>query len=151
MFSWTIEGRYPENFNYKTEYSNSTLSGLSAKPSLELGKSLSNVGWNGHEMPPKVWFNLWPSGEPFHYKLALPRAFASDWTTMAFAICLWNFCRLNPVLLQLLTLDVPGREFRVETGILCSRKTGRTGLQVDIFRNWFHDPNLCISSYLVKH
>ena len=77
---------------------------------------------DGHGMPPKGRFSLWPFGVPVNYKLALPRAFASDRTTMprAFAICLHNFRRLNPVLLQLLTLDVPGREFRVEAQAFCA-------------------------------
>ena len=30
-------------------------------------------------------------------------------------------------------------------------ETGRTGLQIDIFRSWFYEPNSCISSYLEKH
>ena len=30
-------------------------------------------------------------------------------------------------------------------------ETGRTGLQIDIFRSWFYEPNSCISSYLERH
>ena len=34
----------------------------------------------------------------------------------------------------------------------CARgKTSRTGLQIDIFRSWFYEPNPFISSYLEKH
>ena len=55
----------------KTWSSNITLSDLSAKSSQELGMSLaSNVGQNGHEMPPKVWSNLLPSGGLVNHKLA---------------------------------------------------------------------------------
>ena len=36
-------------------------------------------------------------------------------------------------------------------GSLCPGKTGRTGLQVDIFRNQFFYPNSYIFSYLEKH
>ena len=51
-----------------------------------------------------------------------------------------------------LTFDGPWREFRVENmnEELCLRETGGTGLQRDIFRNWFYEPNLFISSYLWK-
>ena len=37
-----------------------------------------------------------------------------------------------------------------EWGILCSGKTGRTGLEIDIFRRRFYEPNSCIFSYLKK-
>jgi len=68
---------------------------------------------------------------PINYRLALPRAFA---------ICLHNFRRLNPVLLQLLTLDVPRREFRVYTQAFCApgKLVGQVFRQIDIFRNRFH-------------
>ena len=47
------------------------MSDLSAKSSQELGMSLArNAGQNGHEMPPKVWSNLLPSGGLVNYKLA---------------------------------------------------------------------------------
>lgn len=36
---------------------------------------------------------------------------------------------------------------RAETRPLCSGKTGRTGLQIGIFRSWFDQPNSCISLY----
>ena len=36
-------------------------------------------------------------------------------------------------------------------GPLCSRKAGRTGLQIAIFRSWCYEPNPCISSYLENH
>ena len=35
-------------------------------------------------------------------------------------------------------------------GPLCPGKTGRTGLQIDVFRR-FYEPNSCVSSYLEKH
>ena len=38
-----------------------------------------------------------------------------------------------------------------EWGSLGSGKTGRTGLQIDIFRRRFYEPNSCISLYLEKH
>ena len=57
---------------------------------------------------------------------------------------------LNHELLELLTFNTaPHKEFRVESRN--EGKTGRTGLQVDIFRSWFYDPNYYISSYLGKH
>ena len=68
-------------------------------------------------------------------------------------ICHLPLQRLNPVLLQLLAFNTPWAEFRAEsqTTVLShfpTRETGATGLQIDIFRNWFHDPNPCISSDL---
>ena len=36
-------------------------------------------------------------------------------------------------------------------GTLCFEKTGRTGLQIDVFRSWFYEPNSYIFSYLEKH
>ena len=61
------------------------------KPSSELGTSLpSNTGQNGHEMPPKVWSDLWPQGGHVNYNLALTKSIAKDWTTKAFAICLYS-------------------------------------------------------------
>ena len=47
---------------------------------------------------------------------------------------------LNHVLLQLLTFHSPWKEFRVEKRkeVLCAQgKTGRTGLQIDIFQSQF--------------
>ena len=44
---------------------------------------------------------------------------------------------------------VQGEEQKWST--LCLGKTGRTGLQIDIFRNWFYEPNSCTSLYLEKH
>ena len=51
--------------------------------------------------------------------------------------------RLNPVLLQLLTFDTPWRGFRVESEALCApgKLVEQVFRQLDIFRNWFHDPN----------
>lgn len=49
-----------------------------------------------------------------------------------------------------LTCPEEGSGWRIHEAI-CLRKTGGTGLQIDIFRNWFYEPNLFISSYLVKH
>ena len=57
--------------------------------------------------------------------------------------------------MQLLTFNIPlkgvhGGEQKWDT--LClGGKTGRTGLQIDIFRSWFYEPNSCISLYLEKH
>ena len=66
------------------------------KPSSELGMSLpSNAGQSGHEMPPKVWSDLWPQGGRVNYKLALTKRTANYWTAKALAICLsgdWAPC-----------------------------------------------------------
>ena len=59
---------------------------------------------------------------------------------------------LNNVLLQLLIFNTPWKEFRVESRneALCAwRKTGRTGLQTDISRSWFYEPNSWMSLYLL--
>ena len=58
------------------------------KPSSELGTSLrSNAGQNGHEMPLKVWLDLWPQGDHVNYKLAFTKSIDNEWTTKAFVIC----------------------------------------------------------------
>ena len=49
------------------------------KPSSELGTSLpSNTGQNGHEMPPKVWSDLWPQGGCVNYQLVLSKSIAKE-------------------------------------------------------------------------
>ena len=71
----------------------------------------------------------------------LPRAFASDWTaTGAFVTCLCC-CSCWP-----LTLLEENSGWRA----LCApgKLEERVFRKVDIFRNWFHDPNPCTSSYL---
>ena len=61
------------------------------KPSSELGTSLpSNTEQNGHEMPPKVWSDLWPQAGCVNYKLTLTKSIDNNWTTKAFAICLYG-------------------------------------------------------------
>ena len=60
-----------------------------------------------------------------HYKLALAKAFSSEWaTTRASSICLcggWSLCCCS-------CWPATPLEFRVEWGPLCSRETGTTGL-----------------------
>ena len=74
----------------------------------------------------------------------LPKAFASNQTTTirAFAICLCC-CSCWPL--------TPRGEFRVKSEALCA--PGKPKEQVirqwDSFGNWFHDPDPCISSYLL--
>ena len=46
---------------------------------------------------------------PVNYKLALAKG-----------ICHLLLWRLNPVLLQLLTFNTPGREFRMENKVFCA-------------------------------
>ena len=61
---------------------------------------------------------------------------------------------LNQVVLQLLTFNTLWKELRIESGneALSARgKTVRAGLQIDMFRNWFYEPNSYISSYLEQH
>ena len=61
------------------------------KPSSELGRSLtSNMRQNVHEMPPKTWSDVWPQEGRVNYKLALTKSTANDWTTKAFAICIYR-------------------------------------------------------------
>ena len=60
-----------------------------------------------------------------NYKLALTKSIANDWTTKAFAICLyrdWTPCHYS------CWSSTPPREFRVEGGTLCSRESGGMGL-----------------------
>ena len=77
-----------------------------------------------------------PGDAVVNYKLALGRG-----------ICHLPLWRLNPVLQQLLTFNMP---WRVEGEALCAPKklVEQVFRKLDIFRNCFHDPNPCISSYL---
>ena len=61
---------------------------------------------------------------------------------------------LNHESLQWLTFNTLWKELRVESRneALCTLgKTGRTGLQIVIFRSWYYEPNSYISAYLEKH
>ena len=90
ILSWTITRRQVSGDLWLLRPSPVVAHWLSyqQKPSSELGMSLpSNMGQNGHEMPPKVWSDLWPQGGCVNYKLALTKSTANDWTTKAFAIC----------------------------------------------------------------
>ena len=56
--------------------------------------------------------------------------------------------------LQLLTFNFPERISGWKSGMRHSvlwEKTGRTGLQIDLFKKGFMSPNSCIFSYLEKH
>ena len=60
---------------------------------------------------------------------------------------------LNHVLLRLLIFNIPWKEFGVHSRnetFSVPGKTGRTGLQIVIFKSQFYEPNSCISSYLEK-
>ena len=75
------------------------------------------------------------------------RSVASNWTTRAFAICL---CR-DWTLLQLLIFNTPwGSSGWSEALCAPGNLVGQLFRWLGIFRNWFHDPNPCISSYLGK-
>ena len=62
-------------------------------------------------------------------------------------ICHLHLLRLNPELLQLLTFNTPAGKSGWRMGHLVLQGNWI----LDIFRNWFHDPNPCISSRLGKH
>ena len=92
-------------------------------------------------------------GVDVNYKLALAKSIYQGLNNNNNnrGICHLPLWRMNLVLPQLLTFNTSCEEFRMKWGILCSRESGGTGLQTDIFRNQFHDPNLCIFSCLEKH
>ena len=60
-----------------------------------------------------------------NYILALTKTIAKDWTTKAFAICLYE---IGPHAAIAIGLQQSLREFRMEWGTLCSRESGGTGL-----------------------
>ena len=76
----------------------------------------------------------------------LPRAFASNWaTTRAFAICLWGnrtlgCCSCWP---STPTEGNSGREWGNSAPGKLMEEVHR---ELNVSRNWFHDPNPCISS-----
>ena len=59
----------------------------------------------------------------------------------------------NHMLLHLLTFNTPWESSgcRAEMRFSVLWKTGRTSLQIDIFKSWFYEPTFCIASYLEKH
>ena len=119
------------------------------KPSSELGMSLpNNEGQNGHEMPPKVWSELWPQGIHINYKLALTKSIANDWRTKAFAICLygdWTPCCYScwP---STIPEGVQGGARHSAPGNL----VGQVFRWLNIFRKILRSQS-CISSYLQKY
>ena len=117
-------------------------------PSSELGTSLpSNTGQNGHEMPPKVWSDWWPQGGQVNYKLSLTKSIANEWTTKAFSTCFYG--DWTPCCYSCWPSPTPeGVQGGVRPSVLQGIWWNRSW---DIFRNWFHDPNLCTSSNLENH
>ena len=78
--------------------------------------------------------------DPVNYKLAL-------------AMDTW-YLPLQTLNHVLLIFSIPWKEFRVENRneAFCAQgKTGRTSLQVGIFRSRFYEPNSYISSYVEKY
>ena len=60
--------------------------------------------------------------------------------------------RLNPALLQLWAFSNPGRSSGWSEALWCSRdRVEQTSRGWGNSRNWFHDANPCISSYLEKN
>ena len=141
----------PENFNCEAEPSNTALSGLPANSALELGESLSNVGgWSWNASQRTVQFMaIWGTRQLQ--------------TGTAKGICQWpnnnakGICHLPPQFPQIescapAAVDLGCARKGVQgggTGILCSRKTGRTGLQVDRYFkeliSWSESLHLLIS------
>jgi len=60
---------------------------------------------------------------------------------------------IEPCAIAAVDLQHALRKFRVENGALSApeKLMEQVFRWVDIFRNWFHDPNLCIASNLEKH
>ena len=90
--------------------------------------------------------------EPGGLRITESQRVRHDWVTKRIHSHLW-LQGLNHVLLQLLTLNSPGKVFRVETGneVLRSGKTGRTDFRrLDNFSR-FYELNSCISMHLEKH
>ena len=84
-----------------------------------------------------------------NYKLALNESIC-QWLNNSKGVCHLPLWRLNSVPLQLPHFNTPWGKFRVDSGALCA-PGGKIFRQLDIFRNWFPDPNICTSSYLEKH
>ena len=87
---------------------------------------LSILAWNGHEM--------------LSLKIMAKFMTKKGLCQLKTDTCHLPLQGLNHVLLQLLTFNTPWKEFRVEirNEALCALgKTGRTGLQIDIFRRFY--------------
>ena len=87
-------------------------------------------------------------------KVNIKLALSVNWK-LAFAIgtCHLPLQGLNHMLLQLLIFNKPWKEFRMEgrNEALCPLgKIGRTGLQIDIFMNWFYE-SIFLKSHIQKN
>ena len=80
----------------------------------------SNMGQNGHEMPPKVWLDLEPQGAVSTANRHLPRALPMTEEQKPLpSACM----EIEPHAATAADLQQPLREFRVERGSLCSRES----------------------------
>ena len=88
--------------------------------------------------------------KPVNYKLALAKSIC-QWLKNNKGVCHLPLQRLNPALLQLPTFKYRERNAGWKVRHFVLQGNCGTGLYLDIFRNWFHDPNPCISSCLEEH
>ena len=93
--------------------------------------------------------NAWNSHFPYFF----PKFYSCLWGGRLSLICqlqIGSWAWVAAVAdLQHPLKGVQGRDWEWE--ICALGKIGRTGLQIDIFRRRFYEPNSCISSYLEKH
>ena len=130
ILSWTITRRQVSGDLWLLKPSPVVAHWLSyqQKPSSELGMSLSsNMGQNGHEMPPKVWLDSWPQGAVSTTNWHLPRTLRMTEQQRHLPSA---STETEPHAAIAVDLQQPLREFRVEWGTLCSRESGGTGLQI---------------------
>ena len=102
----------------------------------------SDRGWGGWMVSLTQWTWVWVNSEScsswYHSQTWL-----SDWTTTNIPLQVLNHTNFWP-----LTLFERSSGWRSEMRHPVLWKTGRTDLQIDIFRSWFYDPNSRFSSYL---
>ena len=98
-----------------------------------------------------AWRIPWTEEPGGLQSMALQRA-SHDWVTKHACMNL-PLQESNHMLLHLLTFNIPWESsgWRAEMKFSVLWKTGRTSLQIDIFKSWFYELTFCITSYLEKY
>ena len=115
------------------------------------GSGRSPEEGNGIRSSILAWRIPWTE-EPGGFQSRGSQRASHDWVTKHACMNL-PLQESNHMLLHLLTFNTPWESSgcRAEMRFSVLWKTGRTSLQIDIFKSWFYEPTFCIASYLEKH
>ena len=115
------------------------------------GSGRSPEEGNGIRSSILAWIIPWTE-EPGALQSRGSQRASHDWVTKHACMNL-PLQESNHMLLHLLTFNTPweSSECRAEMRFSVLWKTGRTSLQIYIFKSWFYEPTFCITSYLEKY